>query len=272
MFLKKMAGAILLAAMALPALGQEFPTASQLLQAAPKKVAIVPRYAVAFGKVLARIDKSGTTKFNYEKGRLVSEVLPNSVIGTYQYDRAGKFHGIAYNDGKTITVAYNADGSVLGLTTNTKARIKLKGSYKAAPNKLPLQAFLAIQQGVSTIQNNFCTGTDDDATCTIIVQESLPDNNEFGGGGFGWGAFEPFGGGGMNRPSAGPTYGTPAECQQYVCESAREGFDKICAVVARPGADSANCYSTSIEYYSNCSRSCENADWNWLNSFNFIWG
>jgi YD repeat-containing protein len=278
MLLKRIAGTIFLAAMALPVAGQEFSTASELLQPAPKKAANVPRYAVAFGKVMARIDKSGTTKFNYEKGRLVSEVLPSSVIGTYQYDRAGRFHGIAYNDGKTITVAYGADGSISGLTSNTKARIKFDGKYKAAPNRLPLRGFLAIQSGVSTIQNNYCMGTDDDNSCTIIVQDSFPNPEDFGGwgggggGGYGWDPIEPDAGRGGTYPRTGTAYETPAECEQYVCESGREGFNKICAVVATPGADRVNCYSKSTEYYEKCVRSCESADWNWLNAFNFIWG
>src|SRR4051794_39766381 len=120
MLFKRMAGAILLAAMALPVAGQQFPSASEIMRPALTKNTNTPRFAMAFGKVMARIDKSGVTKFNYQKGRLVSEVLPNSVIGTYQYDRTGKFQGIAYNDGKTVMVAYNADGSIFGLTSNTK--------------------------------------------------------------------------------------------------------------------------------------------------------
>jgi hypothetical protein len=278
MLFKRMAGVILLAAMALPVAGQQFPTASEIMRPAPKKNTNTPRFAMAFGKVMARIDKSGVTKFNYQKGRLVSEVLPNSVIGTYQYDRTGKFQGIAYNDGKTVMVAYNADGSIFGLTSNTKARIKFKGKYKAAPNRPPLRGFLAIQSGVSTIQNNYCIGTDDDANCTIVIEGDSEDGDlgDWGGWG-GWGGgggpiLEPEPCAGTIYPGTGSVYDTPAECQQYACRSGREGFDKICATVARPGADRANCYAKSTEYYSKCLTSFQNGDWAWLDDFNFIWG
>jgi YD repeat-containing protein len=276
MLFKRKAWAILLAAMALPVAGQEFPTATEIMRPAPKKNTNTPRFAMAFGKVMARLDKSGTTKFNYQKGRLVSEVLPNSVIGTYRYDQAGKFQGIAYNDGKTITLAYNADGTVSGLTSNTKARIKFKGTYKAAPNRLPLRGFLAIQNGVSTIQNNYCIGTDDDANCTIVVEGGAEDGGALGDWG-GWGsggdpAFGPEPYAGTIYPRTGSVHETRAQCQHDVCDSGHEGFDKTCALVAKPGADQANCYSRSMEYYSKCLRSCENDDWAWLSEFNFIWG
>jgi YD repeat-containing protein len=264
MLLKTVAGAILLIAMALPVVGQP----------APDKNANTPHYAIAFGKVMARIDKSGVTKFNYQKGRLVSEVLPNSVIGTYRYDRAGKFQGIVYNDGKTIMVAYHPNGSIAGLTTNTKARIKFTGKYRPAPNAVPLRGFLAIQNGVSAIQNNYCIGTDDDVTCTIVVEDSSPDTSGgFGGWGGGGTIFdpEPQAGGGL-YPRTGTAYETPAECQEYVCERTKRDFDKTCSLAAQPGADLANCLSKSTEYYVKCLPSCEHGDWSWLNDFNFIWG
>jgi YD repeat-containing protein len=275
MLLKTVARAILLMAIGLPVAGQEFPTSSQTMQPAPNKNANTPRYAIAFGKVMARIDNSGITKFNYQKGRLVSEVLPNSVIGTYRYDRAGKFQGIAYNDGKTIMVAYHPNGSIAGLTTNTKARIRFTGKYRPAPNAVPLRGFLAIQNGVSAIQNNYCIGTDDDVTCTIVVEDSSPDT----GGGFGgWGGGgtifdpEPNAGAGGIYPRTGTAYETPAECQEYVCERTKRDFDKTCSLAAQPGADLANCLSKSTEYYVKCLPSCEHGDWSWLNDFNFIWG
>lgn len=277
MLLKRLAGASLLLALAFPVLGQQFPTASEIMQPVPKKNLNTPRYAIAFGKVMARIDKSGATKFNYQKGRLVSEVLPNSVIGTYRYDRTGKFQGINYNDGKIITVAYNANGSIAGLTSNTKARVKFKANYQPAPNAVSLRGFLAIQTGVSTIQNNYCIGTDDDVTCTIIVQDSIPgadgDIGGWGGGGDGtiFGNEPNAGGGGLN-PRTGTIYESPAECQQNVCESGKRDFDKICSLVASPGADRTNCLSKSMEYYLKCLPSCEHGDWSWLKDFNFIWG
>lgn len=281
MLFKRLVGAIFLAAMALPAVAQQvptatetFPTAAEILHPTPKKDANTPRYAIAFGKVMARIDKTGVTRFNYQKGRLVSEVLPNSVVGTYQYDRTGKFQGISYNDGRTIKLAFNPNGSIAGLNTNSKARVKFKGKYRPAPETQQLGGFLEIQNGVSTIQMSMgkCIGTDDDDSCTILVQDTLPDlDMDYGSGGGGF-YTEPYAGGGTIYPRTGSAYETPAECQQYVCESGREGFDKICALVAKPGADRANCFSKSMEYYSKCLRSCESGDWTWLNDFSFIWG
>jgi hypothetical protein len=280
------AGAFVLAALALPVGAQQvpgasekFPTAEEIMRPAPKQNANTPRYAIAFGKVLARIDKSGITKFNYQGGRIVSEVLPNSVIGTYQYDRTGRFQGVFYNDGKIIKVTYKADGSISGLITNTKARVTFKGQYKTARNALPLRGFLAIQNAVSGILNNTCI-SDVEGGCVVFVpghREEEPsdvpegpyyDPDPFSGGPSGGNA----GGTLTIYPRTGTTYETVEQCQKYVCERAKDQFDTICRTVARPGADRVNCFQKSQEYYSTCNPSCERADWSWLNSFSFNWG
>jgi uncharacterized protein RhaS with RHS repeats len=69
-----------------------------------------------------RGDKNGVTHYGYENGRLVKEIQPNGVVGTYQYD-AKKFTGVVYTDGRYIKASYAPNGALVGLTTDTSARV-----------------------------------------------------------------------------------------------------------------------------------------------------
>ena len=258
--------ACVLAAIILPASAQQFMTpreASQ--QATPKKATLKPKYLVVLGKVLARTDENGTTRFSYQNGRLVSEVLPNGVVGTYQYD-SGKFTGIVYTDGKYITVVYNQNGAVAGLTTNTSARVKF--NIKSKPTGL--SGFVAIQSGMAALRNTAtaskCVGTDDDATCTIIVEDTPPPFDWGGGGGVGGGVGDE--GEGTIQP---PPNETPLECKENVCDGARRNMDTVCQIAAKTPSSLRLCQSKNMEFYSKCLRSCETGDWSWMESFNYIW-
>lgn len=264
---KMLAGAFVLAALALPVVAQQSSTAREATQAAPKKAVLTPQYVIAYGKVLARFDKNGITKFNYENGRLISEVLPNSVIGTYQYD-AGKFTGIAYNDGRYITVSYSANGTISGLTTNANARVKFNVKSKMTP----MRGFLTIQKGISairsTIASNYCVGTDDDDSCTIVVEDTLPPGDIGGGGGGGGWVDEPYSGEGGIHP---PPNETPAECKDNICDGAKRNMDTYCQIAARTPRSFKLCEARNMEFYSKCLRSCETGDWTWMETFNYIW-
>jgi hypothetical protein len=118
---KGWAGAIVLAAFALPVVAQQLTvTRDAPPQAAPKKVDLRPKYVVTRGKVLMRADKNGVTRYGYENGRLAMEIQPNDVVGTYQYD-FGKFTGVVYTDGRYIKAFYAPNGALLGLTSDTSA-------------------------------------------------------------------------------------------------------------------------------------------------------
>lgn len=150
--IKRLVGAVALVVLAVgsASYAQDFKTSAQILS--PKVAAHAPQYAIAFGKVLARIDKNGgVTKFNYQSGKLVSEVLPSTIIGTYQYDKAGKFQGVFYNDGRKITLSYNRNGSIAGLTTNFRARVQFKTRSASGTQPTTKQAFFAIQNGLSSL-------------------------------------------------------------------------------------------------------------------------
>jgi hypothetical protein len=113
-------------------------------------------------------------------------IQPNDVVGTYQYD-SGKFSGVVYTDGRYIKASYAPNGALLGLTSDTSAQVKFR--VKNKPNRAA--SFMAIQNGIAALRNpgaaNYCVGTDDDATCTIIIEDSPQPEDWGGGGGFGGG-------------------------------------------------------------------------------------
>lgn len=279
----RMLGAFLLSSIFIaPSFSQQFPTSAEIIHPAPKKNNNTPRYALAYGKVLARIDAGGVTKFNYQNGSLISENLPNGIVGTYLYDRAGKFEGISYSDGKTIRVVYNSNGSIKGLADNSKGKVKFSSKYNLPPKTASFSEFLTIQDGVSALMHpqDVCISDEPDQ-CIVYVPAPPPEDG--GGGGIGGGGGFPIpaeGGGGTSGGGGDPiiyartgtAYPTVEECKEYVCEKGKSNFDDICRYFARPGADKANCYAKSMEYYSRCLPSCERADWSWLSGFNFIWG
>lgn len=175
---KIIASAVALAVLAMPVVAQQLTVSRGVArQPAQTGVSLTPKYLFAFGHVLARADKNGVTKFNYQNGRLASEVLPDGTVGTYRYD-AGRFTGIVYTDGRYITLAYDANRALSGLTTNTGARVKFNVTSKLTPAR----SFMTIQDGISALRSpalsNVCRGTDDDSSCTIIIMAN-------GGGDFG---------------------------------------------------------------------------------------
>jgi hypothetical protein len=268
---KALTGACILAAIVLPVAAQQLTTSREALQqATQKKTILKPKYLVVFGKILARTDENGMTRFSYQNGRLISEVLPNGVVGTYQYD-SGKFTGVVYTDGRYITVAYNSNGALSGLTTNTSARVRF--SVKAKPTHS--SGFAAIQRGMSALRNpstsNYCVGTDDDTTCTIIVEDTPPLPSGGGGshGGDGWVDELPAGEGeGTIHP---PANETPEQCKENVCEGAKRNMDTVCQIATKNPRSLKLCQSKNMEFYSKCLRSCETGDWSWMESFNYIW-
>lgn len=268
--LKRFSGAALLAAIALPLAAQQLTVPRGVpQQAAPKTADVKPKYLVVFGKVLARTDKHGTTSYQYQNGRLVSEKLPNGVIGTYQYD-SGKFTGIAYTDGRYIQVALTPSGALSGLTTNTGARVKF-ASAKAKQSRL--HSFLAIQNGIAALAHptlsNECIGTDGDTTCTVHVYDSLPDDSGWGGGG-GISDEMPFsgeGGGGVSNPPGED----PNTCRQFVCGGAIRNFTEYCRIATANPISHQACLNKVFEYDQRCKISCVNGDWHWLDFWTFSW-
>jgi len=259
---------------ALPVTGQQLTNARETAQqGTPKKSVVKPKYLVVLGKVLARNDASGITRFGYQNGRLVSEALPNGAVGTYQYD-SGKFTGVVYTDGRYISAAYNSNGTLSGLTTNTNARVRFSVNSKPTRQR----AFAAIQSGMAALRNpstsNGCIGTDDDETCTIIVEDTLPARDWGGGGGGGSGGD---GGGWVDELPSGdgtnqtPPNETPEQCKNNICEGARKNMDTVCQILAKNPRSLQLCNSKNMEFYSKCLRSCETGDWSWMDGFNYLW-
>jgi hypothetical protein len=179
---KIMASAFVLAGLTLPLAAQQMTVTREAVpQAAPKKVDLRPKYWIVRDKVLTRTDKTGTTRFGYQNGRLATEIRPNGVVGTYQYD-SDRFSGVVYTDGRYIKASYGPNGVLLGLTSDTSARVKFNSNGTKPTH---LQSFKAVQNGIAALRSptasNSCVGTDDDATCTIIVLDSLPDDGGMGG-------------------------------------------------------------------------------------------
>lgn len=84
---------------------QVFRTAEELIKPIAK-ARPAAGYVVAYGKVMAKRGASGVTTFDYADGKLTSEKLPNGVVGTYFYDRSGRFEGISYSDGRQVQLKY----------------------------------------------------------------------------------------------------------------------------------------------------------------------
>lgn len=257
---KMIAGACVLAGLALPAIAQQpAPDAAQQ-RTTPKRVSLQPdrpKYLVAFGRVLARTDRTGTTRFNYQSGRLVSEVQPDGTVGTYQYD-TGKFTGVVYTDGRYITLTRSPDGRPTGLVSNTGARVKFAAGEKPTSRA----AFMAIQEGMLALRHptmsNGCINTDDDRSCTIVIQEQREAEDDVDGGG-----------GGISNPPGE----TPDQCRVRVCIPAATTMAQYCKIAGAASPVTYNaCLDKGLEYFANCYRSCDTNDWSWLENWNFYWG
>jgi YD repeat-containing protein len=272
---KVMTGALVLAAIVLPGAAYQLAAAQEASpQATSSKAELKPQYLVVRGRVLARTDQTGTTWFSYQNGRLVSELRPDGVVGTYQYD-SDKFIGVAYTDGKIINITRNADGSISGLSTNSKMRVKFVG--KPSGKKAALAGFFTIQDGVSVIlnpqrQSNGCTGGDGDeeGNCEIHVPGRRDTGDDDGGGWGDWGDGGGSWGGGGSTPSpyAGPISNppgeTPEQCKENVCKVTHGRFMQYCYIVGNtPGALLA-CIKKAYEYVDQCNQSCVTNDWSWL--------
>lgn len=272
---KGWAGAIVLAAFALPVVAQQLTvTRDAPPQAAPKKVDLRPKYVVTRGKVLMRADKNGVTRYGYENGRLAMEIQPNDVVGTYQYD-FGKFTGVVYTDGRYIKAFYAPNGALLGLTSDTSAQVKFR--VKNKPTRVT--SFMAIQNGIAALRNpgaaNYCIGTDDDATCTIIVEDTPQPEDWGGGGGFGGGvdvslpdeAPMPSGEGDIRNPPGE----NPEDCIQNVCKPISRTFLEYCDIAAKTPENNFRCRTVATDYYWKCKDSCYTNNWAWLNLWVFAW-
>jgi hypothetical protein len=271
---KVWAGAIVLAAFALPVVAQQLTVTREAApQAAPKKVDLRPKYVVVRGVALMRSDKNGVTRYGYENGRLANEYLPNDVVGTYQYD-SGKFSGVVYTDGRYIKASYGPNGALLGLTSDTSAQVKFR--VKNKPTRVT--SFMAIQNGIAALRNpgaaNYCIGTDDDATCTIIVEDT-PQPEDWGGGGFGGGvdvslpdeAPMPSGEGDISNPPGE----NPQDCIQNVCKPISRMFLDYCDIAAKTPENNFRCRTVATDYYWKCKDSCYTNNWAWLNLWVFAW-
>jgi hypothetical protein len=272
---KGWAGAIVLAAFALPVVAQQLTvTRDAPPQAAPKKVDLRPKYVVTRGKVLMRADKNGVTRYGYENGRLAMEIQPNDVVGTYQYD-FGKFTGVVYTDGRYIKAFYAPNGALLGLTSDTSAQVKFR--VKNKPTRVT--SFMAIQNGIAALRNpgaaNYCIGTDDDATCTIIVEDTPQPEDWGGGSGFGGGvdvslpdeAPMPSGEGDIRNPPGE----NPEDCIQNVCKPISRTFLEYCDIAAKTPENNFRCRTVATDYYWKCKDSCYTNNWAWLNLWVFAW-
>jgi hypothetical protein len=272
---KGWAGAIVLAAFALPVVAQQLTvTRDAPPQAAPKKVDLRPKYVVTHSKVLMRTDKNGVTRYGYENGRLAMEIQPNDVVGTYQYD-FGKFTGVVYTDGRYIKAFYAPNGALLGLTSDTSAQVKFR--VKNKPTRVT--SFMAIQNGIAALRNpgaaNYCIGTDDDATCTIIVEDTPQPEDWGGGGGFGGGvdvslpdeAPMPSGEGDIRNPPGE----NPEDCIQNVCKPISRTFLEYCDIAAKTPENNFRCRTVATDYYWKCKDSCYTNNWAWLNLWVFAW-
>lgn len=270
---KMLAGACFLAALASPVVAQQFTTTRAFpQQAAPNKADLKPEYLVVRGRVLMRTDENGVTRYGYENGRLVKEIQPNDVVGTYQYD-SGKFTGVAYTDGRYIKASYAPNGALVGLTTNTAARVKFSGGKGKATG---LQGFKTIQNGIAALRSpatsNNCIGTDDDSTCTIVVVGAEPDDPDAGWSGGGrWIPDMPSGGGGGVGGVQNPPNETPAECRQNVCKPTHQTFLQYCMIATSGPRTLKKCIDKAKEYYQRCQSSCETNDWSWLDWWAFFY-
>jgi hypothetical protein len=249
-------------------------------------------YLVAYGKVLAKKTSAGLTRFNYVDGKVTNEVLPNGTVGTYLYDRTGKFEGIAYNDGRTVRVKYSETGKVIGLQSGGPKDVLIRKEMKAAElDKQKLAPFLALQEGLNKLDPSLTNAGDpvcyegEEEPCVVNAGSFGGGGGNGGGGGSG---FDPIngsgggavpdpigsgagGGGGVIYPNTGTSYPTPEECKANVCEGGKKDMDAYCAVAAKGAENLRRCYSKNMEYYANCLRSCGSGDWSWTESFNFIW-
>jgi hypothetical protein len=271
---KALTGTCILVAMVLPGAAQQLTVTREAPpQAAPKKADLRPKYLVVRGRVLMRTDKNGATRYGYENGRLVKEIQPNDVVGTYQYD-SGKFTGVVYTDGRYIKASYAPNGALVGLTTDTSARVRF--SVKNKPTRVG--SFAAIQNGIAALRNptsNYCVGTDDDATCTIIVEDTLPPADWGGGGGGGGGG----GSGYLDELPSGegegaiqnPPNETPAECKENVCKPVNRTLLQYCMLATNGPVTLKKCIDKAGEYYQRCQSSCETNDWSWLNWWAFFY-
>lgn len=277
---KVWAGAIVLAAFALPVIAQQLTVTReaepQAAPATPKKADLRPKYFVVRGKVLMRTDKNGVTRYGYENGRMVREIRQNGVAGTYQYD-SGKFTGVVYTDGRYITASYAPNGALLGLTSDTSAQVKFR--VKNKPTRAG--SFVAIQNGIAALRNpgaaNYCIGTDDDATCTIIVEDS-PRPEDWGGGGFGSGVDISLpdeapmpsgeGDGGNFRPGDDLP---PDRCKAEICDVALVRGAQICKVETTNIVSFGKCMTHNLGFFNRCYRSCDDGDWSWLNWWDPRW-
>jgi hypothetical protein len=231
------AGAVTLAVLTAPVVAQQMTVPRGAApQTTPKKVDLRPKYFAVRGRLLMRTDKNGVTRYGYQNGQLAEEIGQNDVVGTYQYE-SGKFSGVVYTDGRYIKASYGPNGTLLGLTSDTSARVKFRVQNK--PTRLT--SFMAIQDGIAALRNrgasNYCVGTDDDATCTIIVEDT-PQPEDWGGGGFGGGGVDialpdeapmPSGEGDVRNPPGE----NPQDCIQNVCKPATQNMGNT-ALLLRP--------------------------------------
>lgn len=294
MYLRAIIGLLLMATIIGSANSQQFRTSAEIARPVKKKTYDEPKYAIAYFKVVARENKGGFTKFNYEGNRLVSEISPKGVVGTYAYDRNGRFTSISYSNGENIRAEYDASGKILGLSGTSKIKVKFRGlnkkhSLEHGRNK-PLAGFLTIQDGISLMGGGGDTECPTDGTACVIIIGHPEEGGGGGGGGGSWGGGgesdpggEPLGGGGGGGngagnwgsryiyPNTGTPYPTTEECRKEVCDDSKWGMDVVCGVLAKTPDDKRRCYSKNLEWEAQCRRSCASADWYWLENWNPVY-
>jgi len=247
------------------------------------------RYLLAYGKVLAKKTAAGYTLFEHRNGVVVSEKTPTGAIGTYMYDYQGRLDEIQYTDGKRVKVAYSNDGKVKEvLSVGTKKAARFAKDAPAFPQgKEKVGNFLFVQAGMEAMDDNeFCDTGSLESDCVINIS-----GRRGGGGGIdpGYGGSDPGpgpgggrersggGGGGGYKPvviypQTGTVYETPALCKDMVCEGGKSDHEAACVIMTGGRPDELRrCYDKVFEYYSNCLRSCGNADWSWLDTFNWVY-
>jgi hypothetical protein len=267
---------------------QTFHSAQELITPVTQKKPAAT-YVVAYGKVLAKKTSAGLTKFNYIDGKVSREILPNGTVGTYLYDRNGRFESIAYNDGRTVHLQHSPTGQVIGLQSSDSKVVRIRKKLTIAElDKQALAPFLTLQEGLSKLDPSatnvdpVCV-EDSDAPCIVSASGSGGGGGGGGPGGiFGNGsgsgatgggdpgAGGPGGGGITIYPNTGTVYPTAEECKAKVCEGGKLDMDAYCALVAKGPDNLRRCHAKNMEYYANCLRSCSTGDWSWTESFNFI--
>lgn len=222
------------------------------------------------------------TKYTHANGKIQSEIRPDGTVGTYLYDRNGRFHGITYSDGRAITAIYDEHGNIQSMIENGTGK-KVIFAKKAIGRNAHDKEFataLAIVKGKSVLIDRKHSGQ-----AEPVCEEFSPTPCDVevpgtsGGGGWSGGGLHripPGGGGGPKGGGSGGGGGggggegsgpddamerlkqwskLPELCKVELCVPAAVQWTALCKYTTLQGRKSeVDCDEAATKFYVNCAK------------------